>query len=324
MPLTVTDLAKRYGSEWVLKQASFTADEGTITGIFGPKGCGKSTLLRMIAGLETPNGGSIATGDGPKPSSNSNDGIAYVPTFPASSFLKRAFGGNDTNSVDIADRQAAAIDEALSGSDTVILLDDALCFFDEPTKRSYFQKLRDAVRSRGLSVVYAANNFGDLLTICDKLIVIAEGQVQQEGIPEDVYLEPANRLVASITGRNNLIDARRLSSSKTDLPEFQTLTGEHRLHAQKIDRSGLGAINQNVTLAVRPEHISISFGASFPEDNLIKASIAGYRFLGPLTMVDLDANGLIIQAYVTRLVGLNIGDECMVGLPPDRIRILKS
>lgn len=83
-------------------------------------------------------------------------------------------------------------------------------------------------------------------------------------------------------------------------------------------------MNQNVTLGIRPEQISIAFGASFPEDNLLKAKITGIRFLGANTLVELDAHGLRLDALVPRLVGLDPGDKCMLGLPPDRIAIYKD
>ena len=90
----------------------------------------------------------------------------------------------------------------------------------------------------------------------------------------------------------------------------------------EVDLRGLGAINKNAWLAIRPEQVVLSFGASFPEDNLLKGTIANIRFSGPSTYVTLDCSGISLEAMVTRLIGLNIGDECMVGLPPDRIRVL--
>ena len=68
----------------------------------------------------------------------------------------------------------------------------------------------------------------------------------------------------------------------------------------------------------------MSFGASFPEDNLLKAVVSRIDFLGPVTQVQLDANGLFLNALVFRLVGLDVGQECMIGLPPDRIKVLKD
>jgi len=88
-----------------------------------------------------------------------------------------------------------------------------------------------------------------------------------------------------------------------------------------MDVRRLGAINKNVRLGIRPEHLSLSFGAAFPEDNLLRATIGTKRFCGPFTLVELSCNGLQLTASVPRLVGISAGDECMVGLPPDRIRV---
>jgi ABC-type Fe3+/spermidine/putrescine transport system ATPase subunit len=83
-------------------------------------------------------------------------------------------------------------------------------------------------------------------------------------------------------------------------------------------------LNQNINLMIRPEQISISFGASFPEDNLLKATVSAVTPMGATTRVELDCDGLRLEALVLRLVGLNIGEECMVGLPPDRIIVLRA
>jgi spermidine/putrescine transport system ATP-binding protein len=177
---------------------------------------------------------------------------------------------------------------------------------------------------KGRVVLYASSNYEDILEFADEAIAVVNGDVGQSGAPGELYESPASTAVARVTGRTNLIEARRLSSSKSQLPEFQTITGEHRLFARKSDLAALGAINRNVMLEIRPEHISISFGASFPEDNLIKAVVSNVKFLGPMTLVELNADGLKLEALVLRLVGLNIGNECMVGLPPDRIMTLKD
>ena len=195
---------------------------------------------------------------------------------------------------------------------------------DKQKREFYFAELRQRTRDKNLTVVFTTNDFDEIFALCDKVAVLAKGEIQQFDVPREVYEKPVNAEVARITGRNNLITARRLSSSKKETPEFLTLDGDHRVFADRPEKSALGAITQNVCLAIRPEHISISFGASFPEDNLLKATITEIIFQGSTTLVKLDANGLMLIALVLRLVGLNIGDECMVGLPPDRILVLKD
>jgi len=180
------------------------------------------------------------------------------------------------------------------------------------------------VKEKNLAVVFATNDYNEVFSICDRVSVLHNGEIKQTGTPREVFENPNSVAVARVTGRNNLIEARRLTSNNTDHPEFQTLIGEHRLFTDRVDKDTLGAINQNITLAIRPEHISISFGASFPEDNLLKAEITGVSFLGATTLVKLNANGLELEALVLRLVGLSVGEECMVGLPPDRILVLKD
>ena len=195
---------------------------------------------------------------------------------------------------------------------------------DRQTRENMCERLREEVRKKNLAVIFATNDYNEVFSICDRVSVLHRGEIRQTGTPREVYEKPASALVANITGRNNLIAARRLTSNGDDLPEFQTLTGAHRLFTDKFDESSFGAFDQEVTLAIRPEHISISFGASFPEDNLLKAEITSIIFKGATTAIKLKAGGLELEAMVLRLVGLNVGDECVVGLPPERILVLKD
>lgn len=323
MTLSVNTLSKRHGPDWVLRDVSFDAAKSEITGIFGAKGSGKTTLLRLIAGLESANGGTI-TFDGTGVSGLADGRLVFIPTIPASPFWQRALGGAKADTVDIAKRQEEAIDLAVNGPAELILLDDAFCFFDPVTRHQVTARTIEAVRSAGKCVIYAANDLNSLFELCDNAIVLSGGYVGQTGSPAEIYQQPASVEIARITGDNNLFEARRLSSKNAELPEFQTIVGEHRVFAKKTDIGGLGAINRNVMLSIRPENISISFGASFPEDNLLKATVTDAKFLGPHTRVGLDAGGLRLEALVPRLVGLDVGEECMVGLPPDRVVVLKQ
>lgn len=318
MPVKAVSVSRRFNEKWALRNVSFEAREGRVTGIYGPAGSGKSVLLRILAGLDGKFSGEVQ-GVSPETSSVAISSL-HVGVRSARRF---AFWPFRTSTPDIssAEGQLFELQRARTADATVVIIDDGFCRLDDARKRAEFDSLRSSARDHHKTIIFVTANFQDAVEFCDEIAIIDRGEILQSGAPEKVYLEPDSAAVARLTGRNNLFEARRLTSTKADIPEFQTIAGSFRLRAIRVSGDRLGALNQNVLLAVRPEHISISFGASFPEDNLIKARITGVRFLGANTLVELDAAGLRLEALVMRLVGLAPGDECMLGMPPDRIRI---
>lgn len=324
MSLKVVDLCKKFDGKFILRNISFEARPGEVLGVFGLTSAGKTTLFRLIAGREESNGGEIQIG---------GRELTFVPSaareidFPEvsnQSFWNKVFKTKKKSELADGEGQALALEAALENANDVILLDNSFCQMDLLLREENQNFLRRAAREKNLTVVLASNDFEEIFQVCDRVAVLTGGEIAQTGTPREIYENPSTAEIARIFGRNNLIAARRLTSSKTETQEFQTIEGEHRIFAEMRNKKQLGAINQNIFLAIRPEHISISFGASFPEDNLLKATVTGVKFLGHTTLIKLDAGGLGLEAMVLRLVGLNVGDECVVGLPPDRILILKQ
>lgn len=322
MSLKLVNLSKRYKDKWVLRDVSLEIAKGEIFGLYGPSGSGKTWLLRSIHGAASLNGGSIVF-DGKDVTKLSADVRQFSnPDLSDGSIWNRLFkNGGDSSR---RERKHRAFGEALKSADRVLLLDDPFCEMDRVEREKNYQACRDIAKEKQLSVIFASNDFEQIVELCDRAAVIVRGEVKQIGPPQEIYETPVSRVVAEIAGRNNLFAARRLTSSKAEIPEFHTIDGGHRLFAQHVERGALGALNQNVTLGIRPEQVSISFGASFPADNLLKAQVTAVKFLGPTTLVELNADGLKLSSLVLRLVGLSPGDECLVALPPDRILIFKD
>jgi ABC-type Fe3+/spermidine/putrescine transport system ATPase subunit len=312
MTLEIRDLSKRYGNNWILRDVTFDARPGEILAILGASKSGKSTLLKILAGRESPS---------PPEKPFGIDGRSIVLD-ERNSQVKRSwfFSGDRSSHVDLPQR----ISDLLGSSSDVLAFDDPLHCADWIVREQLIKQIREQTCEKRLTTIYATSTFETAALISDRVAVLGEGFIQQTGTPEEIYTSPQTTAVARLSGRCNIFSARRLTSTKFDVPEFQSIDGEHRLFAERADIAKLGAINRNVSLAIRPEDISMSFGASFPEDNLLRAVVTGVKYLGPMTIIELDANGLALEAAVLRLVGLDVGQECVIGLPPDRVRILKD
>lgn len=324
MSLIINNLSKKYDNNWIIKDVSLQVEKGEVLGLFGVVAEGKTTIIRILAGVEPLNDGTIFYNSADLTNRNCDERGFNFPKLTNDDFWKSMFKTQRSSQLADGEGQVLALEHALQNASEVLLLDNQFCFMDRITRERNCEKLRAVVKEKNLACVFATNDYNEVFSICDRVSVLHNGVIMQTGTPREVFETPNSVAVARVTGRNNLIEASRLSSSKADTPEFQTLLGEHRLFTDRVGKDAPGAINQTVTLAIRPEHISISFGASFPEDNLLRAEIVGISFLGATTSIKLNANGLILEALVLRLVGLNVGEECMVGLPPDRILVLKD
>jgi len=316
MTLEIAKISKRLGNKWVLRDVCLEVTEGEIFGICGSTASGKSTLLRIVSGDLTSNGGSITLDGRPL-----GDGCTILGSNEPVSWRNVFRGGNTAST---GEAQASAIENALASEWRVLLLDEPFSQMDGSLRRRYVEKLRTCARERGKIIVIASSNFGELTAACDRIAILDNTEVAQVGTPSELYDCPESVRIAQLSGAVNLLTARRISSSDAEVPEFRTIDGEHNIVARRVEKKRLGAIHQNVMLAIRPEQLSLSMGASFPEDNLIKAVVTGTEFCGSTSLIEFEANGLVLHMRVFRIVGLKVGDECMLGLPPYRVIVLKN
>lgn len=352
--LSLKNINKSFDGTKAVNDVSLEVSRGEFFGLLGPSGCGKTTTLRMIAGLEQPDSGTIEFEDRnitSLPPERRGFGMVFqnYALFPhLNVFENVAFGlrARKMAKPEMQERVASALDlvqlpnyakrrvDELSGGQQqriaiarAIAIEPALLLFDEPLsnldvslREETRGELRELVTRLGLTAVYVTHDQEEAFALCDRISVMVSGKLRQSGEPRELYEHPAGASVAKFLGRNNLIRAVRLSSSKTSDGEFKTLDGDHVLRLP-IAHEQLAPLNQPVLLAIRPEHVHINNGDL---TNSIQGTIREIVFAGATSAVRVDAGGLVIEALILKSTTLKVGDTCTLALPAEHLTQLKS
>lgn len=357
MPLlSLKRIFKTFGTTRAVNDVSLDVEQGEFFGLVGPSGCGKTTTLRMIAGLETPDSGSIVFNNADitnLPPERRGFGMVFqnYALFPhLNVFENVAFGlrARQKSKSEISERVASALElvqlpgfakrrvDELSGGQQqrvaiarAIAIEPALLLFDEPLsnldvslREETRSELRELVNRLHLTAVYVTHDQEEAFALCDRIAVLVAGKIMQTGTPRELYDHPARLAVARFLGRNNLIEAMRLSSSSTTAGDFKTLQGGHSLHLE-VKHDQLSPINRTVVLAIRPEHVQLGAPNNLSV-NSIRGKIREVVFGGATSTVRVDANGLLIEVLVVHRDHIRIGDDCTVILSPEHLTLLKS
>ena len=195
-------ITKRFGDTGVVQSLSVTLGAGQTTALVGPSGCGKSTLLRMIAGLDTPDTGSISLGGDPPRSVAKRGGLAMAfqdpsllpwRTLRSNIALGAKLARKPVDGVDelidlvglsgFADhrpaelsggmRQRAAIARSLVSSPELLLLDEPFGAVDAMTRRRLNADLPPLWRSRGATVVMVTHSVEEAVLLSDRVLVLS-------------------------------------------------------------------------------------------------------------------------------------------------------
>ena len=353
MFLSLKNVSRTFGSTRAVAGVSLDVNQGEFFGLLGPSGCGKTTTLRMVAGLERPDSGSIEFQGADityLPPERRGFGMVFqnyalfphLNVFENVAFGLRArqqtksemnervnnalelvqlpgYGKRPVDELSGGQQQRVAIARAIAIEPALLLFDEPLSNLDVSLREATRSELRDLVTRLGLTAVYVTHDQEEAFALCDRISVMVGGKLMQTDRPRELYEQPAEISVASFLGRNNLIKAMRLSSSKTNEGEFKTLEGEHTLHLP-VKHEDLAPLNKPVYLAIRPEHVQINGAA----ENSLRASVREIVFAGATSTVRLDANGLLLEALVLRTDGIKLNQQCNVNLPPDHLKLLKT
>jgi iron(III) transport system ATP-binding protein len=274
-------VTKRYGAVVAVDDVSFVVGRGTLVTLLGPSGCGKTTMLRLIAGLELATSGQILIGerDVTRLSAAERD-VSMVfqsyALFPHLTVLENAAYGPLVSGVRRTEAQAMAAEKLalvgltgfeqrmpseLSGGQQqrvalaralvlepqVLLFDEPLSNLDAKLRRRVREDIRELQSRLGLTVVYVTHDQGEALAVSDRIIVMSNAVIAQQGEPRQLYEEPANLFVADFIGEANLVPA--------ELTAVRDGRGRIRLGTLEVDAASRDATLGPVTVAIRPDAI---------------------------------------------------------------------
>jgi iron(III) transport system ATP-binding protein len=297
-------VTKRYGNVTAVDNVSFMVERGTLTTLLGPSGCGKTTLLRLIAGLEMASAGQIVIGgrDVTRRSAADRDvsmvfqSYALFPHLtvlenaaygPIVSGVRRAvaqtmaaeklalvgltgFGDRLPSELSGGQQQRVALARALVLEPQVLLFDEPLSNLDAKLRRRVREDIRELQQRLGLTVVYVTHDQGEALAVSDRVIVMANAVIAQQGEPRQLYEEPANLFVADFIGEANLVRA--------ELSAVQGGRGRIRLGELDLEVPCRHAVPGPVTVAIRPDAVVVC--AQRPDGPALPGSILKASYLG--------------------------------------------
>ena len=225
---------------------TFEIPDGKLIGLLGPSGCGKSTMLNLLSGLLTPTSGKIYFGDDDVtnlPAENRGVGLVFQNyalyphltvkqniTFPLENrkgkdkltkeqMSEKAMEAAKLVQIDaLMDRkpselsggqqQRVAIARALVKMPRILLLDEPLSNLDARLRLQTREEIRRIQTTTGITTVFVTHDQEEAMSICDMIVVMKDGILQQIGKPQEVYDEPVNLFVAKFLGTPpiNVID----------------------------------------------------------------------------------------------------------------------
>lgn len=233
-------ITKKFGDHVIIPSLDLTIHDGEFLTLLGPSGCGKTTLLRMIAGLETPTTGKVIL-DGqditklPPYKRNVNMVFQNYALFPHMTVAENIRFGLKMKKVpteETEDRinqvlyltqleelrnrypsqmsggqqQRVAIARALVNNPKVLLLDEPLGALDYQLRKKLQLELKNLQRGLGLTFIFVTHDQEEALTMSDRIVIMNEGVIQQDGDPNGIYHHPHNTFVARFIGESNFFE----------------------------------------------------------------------------------------------------------------------
>jgi putative spermidine/putrescine transport system ATP-binding protein len=339
-------LSKVYDGVAAVKEFNMEIGEGEFVVLLGPSGCGKTTTLRMIAGFVEPSAGSVVIGSDdvtwllPR---KRNIGMVFqdYALFPNMTVSDNIGFGLRERGVAPAERrqrvaellaliqlerraeaypdelsggqqQRVALARAIAARPRVLLMDEPLGALDLKLREAMQIELQRLQRELKITTVLVTHDQQEAMTLADRIVIMAGGEIQQVGTPHDLYNKPANRFVADFVGKNNIL-AGRIVESGPVLASAELADGVVvRLAPPRPLLAG-----DAIELSIRPEQLKLRSGTG-NDENTVTGAVETRTFLGSVShyFVRLSWGPLLLVECPAGSETVEIGSEVRVGWHP--------
>jgi len=293
--LKLEHVRKRFGPVEAVRDVSFTVGPHEFFALLGPSGSGKTTLLRIIAGLETPDAGSVYIGERDVtllppyarrigmvfqdfllfPHRTVGENILFplkmqrVPRAEQREQLDwvlnfvrlRGYTERYPHQLSGGQKQRVALARGLVARPEVLLLDEPLANLDRELRKQMEVEVRRFQEALGIPFIYVTHNQEEALTMSDRIAVMNEGLFEQLAPKLEVYTKPATRFVASFVGAANRLQG--------ELREVNGGFGavEWRGHRLTVPCPGGAGNGERVELFIKSERIRIGAPGALADQN---------------------------------------------------------
>ncbi|QJC28381.1 spermidine/putrescine ABC transporter ATP-binding protein PotA [Enterobacteriaceae endosymbiont of Plateumaris braccata] len=249
--VTLNNITKSFFGKKIISNFCLTINNGEFITLLGPSGCGKTTILRLIAGLEKVDSGTIIL-DQKKithisaanrqintvfqsyalfPHMSVFDNIAFGLKMKKKTYKEIKFRvENILNMVQLQNfanrkpyelsggqQQRVAIARAVINKPKILLLDESLSALDYRLRKKMQNELKMLQRKLGITFIFVTHNQEEALTMSDRIVVLRNGKIEQDGTPREIYEEPKNLFIAKFIGDINIFNAtiiKRLNNTQ--------------------------------------------------------------------------------------------------------------
>ena len=297
------NITKKFNETVAVDNVSCTFEAGTLTTLLGPSGCGKTTSLRIIAGLERATSGKILVENEDVtllPATDRDVSMVFqsYALFPHMSVLenvsyglkminvsKEEFTEKSLETLKLVNlegyekrmpselsggqQQRVAVARAIVLKPKVLLFDEPLSNLDAKLRRQVREDIREIQQKLGVTTIYVTHDQEEALAISDKVIVMNNAVIAQQGSPKELYNFPKTKFVANFIGDANVVKAKIINQNND--------TYEIQLGEMKINIESQQKLESSVSVSIRPEKINIS---NNHEENSIYASVNNASFVG--------------------------------------------